>query len=73
MPVIKSVINVIYCIGFSNLYIELTLIRHLHKRGQELRLSFCRFAPYTNVKRHEVSSADVRRQWHQNSFGTVPT
>ncbi len=25
MPVIKSVINVIYCIGFSNLYIELTL------------------------------------------------
>ncbi len=26
MPVIKSVINVIYCIGFSNLYIELTLL-----------------------------------------------
>ncbi len=25
MPVIKSVINVIYCIGLSNLYIELTL------------------------------------------------
>ncbi len=24
MSVIKSVINVIYCIGFSNLYIELT-------------------------------------------------
>ncbi len=27
MPIIKSVIDVIYCIGFSNLYIELTLLQ----------------------------------------------
>ena len=31
MPIIKSVIIVIYCIGFSNLYIELTL--NTSKRG----------------------------------------